>query len=98
MLYAAVPDHKAPMAQVAGLGLELSALFQEFDEATQLLVDLTKMVRRKFIRIGRALFRALRLFVPDQRHEISLKKRLVLSANGVGRHVVLMVVPGRDAG
>src|SRR5476649_2347264 len=76
------------------LRLRLVVLFQQLDQASEFLVDLTHVIRREFTGIGRSMFRALRLLVADHRHEIGLKKHVVFSAlpgNGVASHVALLM-------
>jgi hypothetical protein len=49
----------------------------QLDQAAEFLVDLTQLIGGIFIGVSKTLRRALRLIVPDQRHEIGGEKGVV---------------------
>src|SRR5205814_3308486 len=58
-------------------------LLHQLDEPAELLVDLPELKGGEFGRVGDAAVRALRLLVPDQRHEVRAKESIVARAYDV---------------
>src|ERR1044072_2112648 len=67
--------------------------FHQFDEASELLVDPPKLEGRELARIGDPLLRALRLIMPDQRHEVCAEEGIVACAYCVVGHRVSPLLP-----
>ena len=55
-------------------------LFHQFDQPAELLVDLPELERGEFRRLSHACVRALRLVMPDQRHEVRAEESIVTRA------------------
>ena len=67
----------------------------QFDQAAEFLVDLAEMKGGVFVGISRALGRALRLVVPDQRHEVGTEECLVAVVDVIVGHVGSVTGIGR---